>query len=178
MKIFKPLIGLTMEVYIDDIVVKNETRVKHAQHLEEAFFMMRAYNMKLNPAKCAFGVSRRKFQGFMVTQRGIEVSPTQVKFVLKIPVPNNKKKLQRLMGCLAALGLFIARFTDKLRSFFLTLKETSRFNWTDKYEQTFGVVKCYLAKPPIISSPKSSEELYMYLVVSDYVVSVIMFHQI
>ena len=177
-KIFKPLIGLTMEVYIDDIVVKNETRVKHAQHLEEAFFIMRAYNMKLNPAKCAFGVSGRKFQGFMVTQRGIEVSPTQVKVVLKIPVPNNKKKLQRLMGRLAALGRFIARFTDKLRSFFLTLKGTSRFDWTDKYEQTFGVVKHYLAKPPIISSPKSSEELYMYLVVSDYAVSVIMFHQI
>ena len=54
-----------MEVYIDDIVVKNETRVKHAQHLEEAFFIMRAYNMKLNPAKCAFCVSGRKFQGFL-----------------------------------------------------------------------------------------------------------------
>ena len=117
-----------MEVYIDDIVVKNETRVEQAQHLEEAFFMMRAYNMKLNPTKCAFGVSGMKFLGFMVTQRGIEVSPTQVKVVLKIPAPNNKKKLQCLMGRLATLGRFIARFTDKLRSFFLTLKGTSRFD--------------------------------------------------
>ena len=117
-----------MEVYIDDIVVKNETRVEHTQHLEEAFFMMPAYNMKLNPAKCAFGVSGRKFLGFMVTQRGIEVSPTQVKVVLKIPTPNNKKKLQRLMGRLVALGRFITRFIDKLRSFFLTLKGTSRFD--------------------------------------------------
>ena len=46
-KIFKPR---TMEVYIDDIVVKRETRVKHVQHLEETFRLMRAYNMKLNPA--------------------------------------------------------------------------------------------------------------------------------
>ena len=52
-KIFKPLINKTMEVYIDDIVVKSKTRVKHVQHLEKAFCFMRAYNMKLNPAKCS-----------------------------------------------------------------------------------------------------------------------------
>ena len=66
-KNFKPLIGWTVEVYIDDIVVKSETRAKHAQHLEEAFHLIQAYNMKLNIAKCAFGVSTRKFLGFMVS---------------------------------------------------------------------------------------------------------------
>ena len=72
-KIFKPLIGRTVEVYIDDIIVKSWTRAEHIQHLEETFRLMRAYNMKLNPDKCAFGISVRKFQGFMVIQRGIEV---------------------------------------------------------------------------------------------------------
>ncbi|KAL6327379.1 hypothetical protein AAG906_018981 [Vitis piasezkii] len=74
-KIFKPLIGHTVEVYMDDIVVKRKTKNEHAQHLEETFCLMKMYNMKLNPTKCAFGVSAGKFLGFMVTQRGIEVSP-------------------------------------------------------------------------------------------------------
>ena len=74
-KIFKPLIGWTAKVYIDDIVVKNKTQSEHAQHLEETFHLIRAYNMKLNPTKCAFGVNAGKFLGFMVTQRGIEVNP-------------------------------------------------------------------------------------------------------
>ena len=52
-KIFKPLIGHIVEVYIDDIVVKNKTRIKHAQHLEQTFRLMRNYNMKLNPTKCS-----------------------------------------------------------------------------------------------------------------------------
>lgn len=73
-KIFKPLIGRIVEVYIDDIVVKNKTRSEHTQHLEETFHLMRTYNMKLNPAKCNFGVNAGKFLGFMVTQRGIEVN--------------------------------------------------------------------------------------------------------
>lgn len=46
-----------MEVYIDDIVVKNKTQGEHAQHLEETFHLMRTYKMKLNLAKCIFGVS-------------------------------------------------------------------------------------------------------------------------
>ena len=49
-KIFKPLIDQTMELYIDDIVEKSETRAEHVQHLEKTFRLMWAYNMKLNPA--------------------------------------------------------------------------------------------------------------------------------
>ena len=64
-----------MEIYIDDIVVKRETRAEHIQHLEETFCLMRGYNMKLNPTKCAFGVSTGKFLGFMVTQKEIEINP-------------------------------------------------------------------------------------------------------
>ena len=74
-KIFKPLIGQTMEVYIDDIVVKSETRVKHVQHLEKAFRFMSAYNMKLNPTKCVFDINVGKFLRLMVIPRGIEVNP-------------------------------------------------------------------------------------------------------
>ncbi|RVW30442.1 Transposon Ty3-I Gag-Pol polyprotein [Vitis vinifera] len=74
-KIFKPLIGRSVE-----------------------------YDMKLNPSKCAFGVSAGKFLGFMVSQRGIEVSPDQVKAVMETPPPRNKKELQRLTGKLVALG--------------------------------------------------------------------------
>ena len=134
--------------------------------------------MKLNLAKCAFGISTGKFLGFMATQRGIEVSPDQVKVVLETPVPNNKKELQCIMGHLTALRRFIARFTDKLRFFFLTLSGASTFDWTNECEQAFGAVKHYLIKPSILSSPKSEKELYMYLSIFDYVVSVVLFHQI
>ena len=126
-KIFKPLIDQTVEVYIDDIVVKSKTRVKHVQHLEKAFCFMWAYNMKLNPAKCVFDVNIGKFIGLMVTQRGIEFNPTQVKFILETPTPSSKKELQCVIGRLATLVRFITCFIDNLRHFFLTLKGISMF---------------------------------------------------
>ncbi|KAL6323325.1 hypothetical protein AAG906_029332 [Vitis piasezkii] len=92
-KIFKPLIGQTMEVYIDEIVVKSGTRDEHAQYLEETFHLMRAYNMMLNPAKCVFGVNAGKFLGFMVTQRGIKVNSVQMRVILETPTSNKEQRL-------------------------------------------------------------------------------------
>lgn len=80
-----------MEVYIDDIVVKGKTRSEHTQHLEEILLLMKAYNMKLNPAKCTFGVSVSKFLGFIVTRRGIEANLDQIKVVFETFAPSSKK---------------------------------------------------------------------------------------
>lgn len=137
-KIFKPLIDRTMEVYIDDIVVTNKTYSEHAQHLEETFHLMMVYNMKLNPTKCAFGVSAGKFLGFMVTQREIKVNPDQIKVILEMPAPSSKKELQCLTSRLAALGRFIVHFINKLRPFFLTPNGASAIGWMDEYGRTFN----------------------------------------
>ena len=67
---FHPLLGSTMEVYIDDMLVKSKQCPDHVAHLQQTFDHLREYGMKLNPLKCAFGVSADRFLGFMVTQRG------------------------------------------------------------------------------------------------------------
>nr|CAN83045.1 hypothetical protein VITISV_015525 [Vitis vinifera] len=174
-KIFKPLIGRSVEVYIDDIVVKSKTREQHILHLQEVFYLLRKYDMKLNPSKCAFGVSAGKFLGFMVSQRGIEVSPDQVKAVMETPPPRNKKELQRLTGKLVALGRFIARFTDQLRPFFLAIRKAGAHGWTDSCQSALERIKHCLMQPPILSSLIPKEKLYMYLAVSEWAISVVLF---
>ena len=123
---FRPLLGKTIEVYIDDMLVKSKERPDHAEHLQEAFELLRAYIMKLNPSKCAFGVSAGRFLGFRVTQRGIEANPAQLKAILESPTPASRKGVQqltgKLAGRLATLGRFISQFTDCLKPFFVTLK--------------------------------------------------------
>ena len=93
-----------MEVYIDDMLVKSTTAELHVPHLSEAFQILRNYNMKLNPAKCAFRVSARKFLGFIVNHRGIEANPDKIKAVLDMPSPSGIKEVQRLTRRIAALN--------------------------------------------------------------------------
>jgi len=71
-KVFKDLIGATMEVYIDDMLVKNIQRTNHLQYINKAFDLLRQYKVKINPEKCTFWVASGKFFGFLVIQRGIE----------------------------------------------------------------------------------------------------------
>ncbi|XP_073130869.1 uncharacterized protein [Henckelia pumila] len=80
-KVFREKMGRNVEVYVDDILVKSRTRDCFIPDLEETFATVRRYGIKLNPAKCMFGVKSGKFLGFMVTERGIEVNPEKVKLL-------------------------------------------------------------------------------------------------
>lgn len=80
-KVFKEQLGKTMEVYIDHMLVKSKRKEDHIGHLKEAFEILRRYGIKLNPDKCAFSITSRKFLGFLVSQKGIEVNPDQIKAV-------------------------------------------------------------------------------------------------
>ena len=90
-RIFRKQIGASMEVYIDDMLVKSTTTELHIAHLVEAFLILKECNMKLNLAKCAFGVSVGKFLGFIVNNRGIEANPNKIKAVLDMLSPSSIK---------------------------------------------------------------------------------------
>ena len=92
-----------MEVYIDDMLVKSTMAELHIAHLVEAFLILKEYNMKLNPAKCTFGVSAEKFMGFIVNNRGIKANTDKIKAVLDMPSPSSIKEVQRFTGRIAAL---------------------------------------------------------------------------
>ena len=69
--------------------------------------------MKLNLAKCAFGVSVGKVLGFIVNSRGIEANPDKIKVILDMPPLSNIKDIQRLTGRIAALSRFVCKACDK-----------------------------------------------------------------
>ena len=96
-----------MEVYIEDMLVKSLKAEDHIRHLEGPFQVLRSYKMKLNPTKCSFGVTSRKFLGYIVTQRGIEASPDQIKAIMELQSPKCVKDAQKLTGRVAALNRFI-----------------------------------------------------------------------
>ena len=67
--IFHDLLGIILEVYIDDIVIKLSGLSHHLANLRLALERMRQYGLKMNPLKCAFGVSTGKFLGFIIREK-------------------------------------------------------------------------------------------------------------
>jgi len=128
-------IGRNVEVYVNDMLVKSLDEGKHLDDLQETFDMLRQYNMKLNPSKCAFGVSSGKFLGFMVSHRGIEANPDKIRAILNMKPPRSIKEVQSLTGQIVTLNRFVSKATNKCLLFFKVLKK--KFKWTDELLESF-----------------------------------------
>ena len=155
-KIFTQYIGRNVQVYIDDILVKSRREDDHLEDLRETFNTPRSYNIKLNPSKCAFGVTAGKFLRFMMSQRGIEINPDKIQTIIEMAPPRNIKEVQSLNNKVVALNRFMSRATDKCLPFFHTLKKS--FRWTVECQQTFEDLKAYLSSPPLLSPSKAGKE--------------------
>ena len=128
-----------MEIYVDDMLVKSKRVELHLDNLRETFNTLRKYQMRLNPAKCVFGVSSGKFLAFMVSQRGTNANPEKVKAILDMTSSRSVKEVQKLIGCIASLNKFMSKATEKCLPFFKTLKKA--FQWTDECEAAFQALK-------------------------------------
>ncbi|XP_057425850.1 uncharacterized protein LOC130719235 [Lotus japonicus] len=170
-RIFGALIGKSVEVYIDDIIVKTPKGGDHAADLAVVFEQLKKYNMRLNPEKCTFGVKSGKFLGYMLTNRGIELNPEKCQAIVEMKSPRTVKEVQQLAGQMAAIGRFLPKAALRALPLYALLKKGANFTWSEEAEQAFSRLKEVLTSPPILSSPKPGEPLYLYLVVRDKAVS-------
>ncbi|XP_057461085.1 uncharacterized protein LOC130751495 [Actinidia eriantha] len=138
---FKELIGKTMEVYINDMLVKSLQAADHIAHLKEAFGVLRKHRMILNHSKCIFGVSSGKFLGFLVTKRGIEANSDQIQALITMNSPKNIREVQQLTRRVAALNRFISKLADKCLPFFRILRKNQTFQWDEESENNVLVAQ-------------------------------------
>ncbi|XP_019258643.1 PREDICTED: uncharacterized protein LOC109236867 [Nicotiana attenuata] len=157
------------------MLVKSTKKEDHISHLREAFGILRQYGMKLNPEKYAFGVTSRKFLGFLVSQHGIEVNPDQIKAIDAIPeVLTSKKQVQKLTGRIATLSRFISRSSDRSHKFFNVLRKDHGLQWNEDCVNALRKLKAYLSSPPLLVKADPGECLLVYLAVSEVAVSAVL----
>ena len=173
-KMFEPQLGKNVEVYIDDMVVKSKLVFELVEDLTSIFKILREYKLRLNASKCSFGGGSGKFLAYMVTHRGIEVNPDQIKAINNLQPPQNSKEVQKLTRMMAALNRFISRSADKCRPFFLLLHKWKEFKWSDECVVAFQQLKQYLSRLPIMSSPVVDEVLFAYIAVALYAISFVL----
>ena len=87
------MMPLEIKVYVDDMIAKSKTEEEHLVNLRRLFERLRKYQLRLNPAKCTFGVKSGKFLGFIISQKRIEVDPEKVKAILEMPKLRTEKQV-------------------------------------------------------------------------------------
>jgi hypothetical protein len=115
--IFYDLLGIILEIYIDDIVVKSDSIDSHLADLRLALERMCRYGLKTNLLKYAFGVSAGKFLEFIIHEHGIEIDPTKIESINKVQPPECKNDMQKFLGKLNYLSRFIFNLSGKISAF-------------------------------------------------------------
>ena len=174
MWMFEPQLGKSIEICIDDMVVKSKVVSEHLGDLDSTFNVLRKHKLRLNASKCSFGVGPGKFLKHMVTHKGIEVNPNQIKAINDLKPSWNAKEVQKLTGMIAALNRFISRSANRCRPFYLLINKWKGFEWSEDCVVAFQQLKEYLSRPPIMSSPEADEVLYAYIAVAPHAVSLVL----
>ena len=137
---FHNMMHREIEDYVDDIVVKSKTREDHFGILMKVFERCRLYKLKMNPLKCALGVSAGTFLGFLVHQRGIDVNPTKASTIATMKSLTTHKELKSYLGKLSYIRRFIPGLATVTFAFALLLKKGASFHWSTKCQRAFEKV--------------------------------------
>ena len=136
-RMFELQLGKNIEIYVDDMVVKSKMVTEQLGDLSDIFDVLRRHKLRLNASKCSFGMGLGKFLGYMVTHRGIEVNPDQIKAINDLKSPQNAKEVQKLTGMIAALNRFISRSADRCTPFYLLINKWKGFEWSEDCTAAF-----------------------------------------
>jgi hypothetical protein len=163
--IFHDLLGIILEIYIDDVIVKSDSMDNHLDDLRLALERMCRYGLKMNPLKCAFGVSAGKFLGFIIHEHGIEIDHTKIESINKVQPPQSKNDMQKFLGKLNYLRQFIFNLSGKIIVFapILRLKNEAEFTWGADQQCAFDDIKKYLSSPLVMKAAMTEIPFRLYI---------------
>ena len=135
--IFHDMMHQELEDYVDDIVVKARRREEHFHVLRKVFEWCRTFKLRMNPLKCAFGVSSRKFLTFLVHSRGIDMDPAKTTTIATMKSPATVKELKSFLRKVSYISRFIPRLASITFAFTKLLRKGQSFEWGEVQQMNF-----------------------------------------
>jgi len=163
--LFHDMMHKEIEVYVDDMIAKSRSEGEHIINLRKLFERLRKFKLKLNPAKCTFGVKAGKLLGFIVSEKGIEVDLDKVCVILEMPVPHTEKEVRGFFVRLNYIARFISQLTATCEPIFKLLRKNHVTEWNEDCQKAFEKIKQYLQEPPILRPRVPGRPLILYLTV-------------
>ncbi|RDX83098.1 hypothetical protein CR513_36014, partial [Mucuna pruriens] len=160
--LFHDMMHKEIEVYVDDMIAKSKTPEQHIEDLRKL--------LRLNQAKCTFGVKIGKLLGFVVSERGIEVDSDKVRAIREMLTPKTNFEVRGFLGrpgSFPNIARFISQLTTTCNPIFKLLRKKQKLEWDSKSQKAFEKIKRYLENPPALIPTIPRRPLILYLMVLD-----------
>eukprot|EP00833_Pecoramyces_ruminatium_P003578 jgi/Orpsp1_1/1177610/evm.model.c7180000062132.1 len=152
-RIFFPLIGKCMFVYLDDLVIFSKSEEEHLKDLNDVFRIIKDNGLKVNIEKCHFFMKEVEVLGHMLTTKGIKPVSAKIEVIIAWEVPKDVSKLRSFLGTVGYYRKFIPNFSKVANCLYSLLKKGQEFIWSEECQSSFETLKNCIANYPILKFP-------------------------
>ena len=161
-RVCKPYLDQFIIVFIDDILIYSKTKKEHEVHLRQASELLRTEKLYGKFSKCEFWLEEVKFLGHVVNKDGIKVDPSKIEAVEKWRRPETPTEIRQFLGLVGYYRRFIENFSKIAQPLMLLTHKDRSFDWGEKQEEAFRLLKEKLCNAPILSLPDGSDDFIVY----------------
>jgi hypothetical protein len=148
--IFSEYLDKFMVVFIDDILVYSKMEEEHEEHLRIVLQTLRKHKLYANFDKCDFYQKEIQYLGHVISAEGIVVDPEKTKAIMEWPIPKDVADIRSFMGITGYYRRFIEGFSKIAYPITSLQKKGTRFNWSEKCQDSFNKLKELLTMAPIL----------------------------
>ena len=132
----------------DDIIIWGNGKEQHDNRLRLVLDRIKSCGLKLNRAKCVFGVKEIKYVGHIFSHQGLQVDPSKIEAIVNMPIPQNTSAVHRFLGMITYLGRFIPNLSSKTSELRKLLQKDKVWEWSEKHAHQFrNLQKCITTSP-------------------------------
>ncbi|GJY65447.1 putative reverse transcriptase domain-containing protein, partial [Tanacetum coccineum] len=156
-RVCKPFLDKFVIVFIDDILIYSKNKEEHEEHLKAILELLKKEELYANFSKCEFWIPKVQFLKHMIDSQGIHVDPAKIESIKDWASPKSPTEIRQFLGLAGYYRRFIEGFSKISKSMTKLTKKGVKFDWGDKQEEAFQLLKQKLCRVPILALPEGRE---------------------
>ncbi|KAI3827938.1 hypothetical protein L1987_02027 [Smallanthus sonchifolius] len=161
-RVCKPYLDKFVIVFIDDILIYSRTKEDHEHHLKLILELLRNEKLYAKFSKCEFWIREVHFLGHVINKNGIHVDPSKIEAIKNWEAPRTPTEVRQFLGLAGYYRRFIENFSKIALPLTTLTQKDKKFDWTDKQESAFQLLKQKLCSAPILSLPEGIDNFVVY----------------
>ncbi|GJX84179.1 putative ribonuclease H-like domain-containing protein [Tanacetum coccineum] len=161
-RVCKPYLDKFIIVFIDDILIYSKDKTEHKEHLKEILELLKKEKLYAKFSKCEFWISKVQFLGHVIDSRGIHVDPAKIEYIKDWASPKTPTEIHQFLGLVGYYRRFNEGFSKIAKSMTKLTQKGIKFDWGEKEENAFHLIKQKLCSLPILALPEGSEDFVVY----------------
>ncbi|GJS80159.1 putative reverse transcriptase domain-containing protein [Tanacetum coccineum] len=149
-------------VFIDDILIYSKDEREHEEHLKAILELLKKEKLYAKFSKCEFWIPKVQFLGHVIDSRGIHVDPAKIESIKDWASPKTPTEIRQFLGLAGYYRRFIEGFSKIAKSMTKLTQKGIKFDWGEKEENAFQLIKQKLCSAPILALPEGSEDFVVY----------------